>query len=155
MKHEEYVCLKLITGEDIIALLDGETETHVTVSFPMQMIRRDIIVDGQPVSSTSAHFFYNYADTPTFTFNKDHLIVIKGVHSSIIPFYLKFIDADDFYDDADYDDDYTESEEYTSAEVEADIDRLETLINKGREPKEEKPKKEPVIIQHEGNDTKH
>ena len=152
MKNEEYVCLKLVTGEDIIALLDGETERHVTVSFPMQMIRRDIVADGQPVSSTSAHFFYNYADTPTFTFNKNHLVLIKGVHSSIIPFYLKFIDAEDYYDE---EDDYADSEEYTAAELDSYVDKLETIVSKGREPKEDKPKKEPIIIRHEGNDTKH
>lgn len=152
MKDDEYVCLKLITGEDIIALLDGETETHVTVSFPMQMIRKDLVVNGEPVTSTAAHFFYNYADTPTFTFNKNHLVLIKGVHSSIIPFYLKFIDSDDYYDD-EYDEEGYE--EQGVEELNSYVDKLEAIVNKGREPKLDKPKKEPINIEHEGNDTKH
>jgi hypothetical protein len=155
---EDDVCvvIKLITGEQLMAIFEGEDEKFVKIDYPIT-IRTTIIPELNKESVTAAPYC-PFSETTSFVLEKSHIVYIKKMHKQFIANYKSFLksydeivfhkapSADDF-DEEGFDD----LEELTIEEIQRRLDLLEAIasapvVEEGDEDKR-------VFVK--GNDTKH
>ena len=158
MIKEDDVCvvIKLITGEQLMAIFEGEDEKFVKIDYPIT-IRTTIIPELNKESVTAAPYC-PFSETTSFVLEKSHIVYIKKMHKQFIANYKSFLksydeivfhkapSADDF-DEEGFDD----LEELTIEEIQRRLDLLEAIasapvVEEGDEDKR-------VFVK--GNDTKH
>lgn len=90
-EEEHFVVIKLLSGEQIMAILEDETEDEVFIVFPM-LIRLFPVVDGEKSHEhVTATPYSQFADDAHLTLNKNLIIFLKNLNPVMIPHYLKLM----------------------------------------------------------------
>lgn len=155
--NKEYVVVKLITGETVMATFEGEDEKFIKIEYPIQ-IRTTIIPEIQR-ESISATPLCQFSDSITFVLEKSHIVYIKKLHQQFVSHYKNFIKS---YDEAlipttrgsikeTLEEYFEDADELTIEEVNRRLDMLESIANapSSKEPEED------MVTFVEGNDTLH
>lgn len=154
---KQYVVVKLISGETVMATFEGEDEKHVKIDHPIQI--RTTIIPELGRESISASPLCQFSDATSFVFEKGHIVYIKKLHKQFIPHYNNFLKSyeealipttrseiqeklSEYFDDADH---------LTIDEIQKRIDMLEAIAG-GDIPEEEL---DDMLSVMEGNDTIH
>lgn len=151
---ESYIVLKLITGEQIMGVLEQEDATHFQILDPMIIKTIPIFNEGR--EHVTANPYCQFTGDNVFDIDKKNVIFIKPLLSAMIPHYLKIVKqhenspalqqqkrAEDL--------DWGDEGEITREEAIRRIQMLEGITGISVAEKEEEP--EGWFI--EGNDTKH
>ena len=89
----EYVVIRLGSGEQVMALKTAESDTTVTLLYPMQIKsyprQRE---DGTIVESVAGAPFCHFADEKIFTINKSFIVFENHLHPKLVPFYTDMVD---------------------------------------------------------------
>jgi hypothetical protein len=154
---KNYVVVKLVSGETVMATFEGEDDKFVKIDHPIQ-IRTQIIPElGR--ESISASPLCQFSDATTFVLEKNHIVYIKKLHKQFIPHYNNFLKSyeealipttrseiqeklSEYFDDA---------EHLTVEEIQRRIEMLEAIAG-GEVPEEEL---DVMLSVMEGNDTIH
>jgi hypothetical protein len=154
---KQYVVVKLISGETVMATFEGEDEKHVKIDYPIQI--KTTIIPELGRESISASPLCQFSDATTFVLEKGHIVYIKKLHSQFISHYKNFIKSyeealipttrssiqeklSEYFDDA---------EHLTIDEINRRIEMLEAIAG-GDIPEEEL---DVMLSVMEGNDTVH
>lgn len=89
----DYVVLKLITDELVIAKLLNETRNGVVLLNPVKVVTTYIQKDGHTVLQTSTAPYCRLTTEREFTFAATNLLFIKPLHPELIPFYDQLVKA--------------------------------------------------------------
>jgi hypothetical protein len=92
---KNYVVLKLVTGETVMAMFEGEDEKYIKVDYPIQI--KTMIVPGINRESVHASPFCQFSDSTAFVLEKSHVVYIKRLHQQFVPHYKNFLRS---YDEA-------------------------------------------------------
>jgi hypothetical protein len=154
---KEYVVVKLISGETIMAMFEGEDEKFVKIEYPIQI--KTVVIPELQRESISASPMCQFSDATSFVLEKTHIIYIKKLHKQFISHYKGFIKS---YEEAlipttrssiqeklsEYFDD---TEDLTLDEINRRIEMLEAIAS-GEHSEEDE---EIMLSVIEGNDTLH
>jgi hypothetical protein len=156
----DYVFIKLTTGEQLMATLDAEDESHVAISHPMVLRLTPVdLGDGRMHENVSATPFCKFSEGDDFILPKTSIMFIKQLSSTIVNHYKVVVEQ---YEHATLRTDHLkekkkvswggEEEEMTVEEIHKRIEMLESIFagDKSEEAEEESQK---VFV--EGNDTLH
>lgn len=161
-QDKDFVVLKLITGETVMAMFDGEDEKFIKVEYPIQI--RTMIVPGINRESVHAAPFCQFSDSTVFVLEKSHIVYIKRLHQQFVPHYKNFLKS---YDEAlipatrqssqeikqQLEDIFGDEEDtLTIEEVNRRLDILEAIAGS---PSSSEPEEEAMVNFVPGNDTKH
>jgi len=154
---KDYVVVKLISGETIMAMFEGEDDKFVKIEYPIQI--KTVVIPELQRESISASPMCQFSDATSFVLEKTHIIYIKKLHKQFISHYKGFIKS---YEEAlipttrssiqetlsEYFDD---TEDLTLDEINRRIEMLEAIAS-GEHSEEDE---EIMLSVIEGNDTLH
>lgn len=163
MQGKDYIVLKLITGETVMAMFEGEDDRYVKVEYPIQI--RTMVVPGLNRESVHAVPYCQFSDSTAFVLEKTHIVYIKRLHQQFIPHYKNFLKSyeealipatrqsseeikrqlEDLFGD--------EEDTLTIEEVNKRLDMLEAIANGDSPEGDEEPLLEANFVL--GNDTIH
>jgi len=84
----EYRCLKLMTGETLIGVLESEdTDEYINISSPIQI---EYGYDQKGNFGLKFLPFMSYCDTDLFTFKRSHVILILKPTKNTIDYYITY-----------------------------------------------------------------
>jgi len=86
---ESYIVLKLNTGEQLMGVLENETDTHVQILDPM--IIRTIPIVGEGREHITANPYCQFTADNLFDIEKKNVIFIKPLLTEMIPHYIKIV----------------------------------------------------------------
>ena len=91
-ENDQFILLKLTTGETLVATIRSEDEQTISIEYPFELKtihdrRQDMVVD-----VTAAAPFCGFAEDRKFTFKKDNLMFTKLLHNFSIPFYIELVE---------------------------------------------------------------
>ena len=154
---KQYVVVKLVSGETVMAMFDSEDEKFVKIEYPIQI--KTVIVPELNRESISASPLCQFSDATSFVLEKAHIVYIKKLHNQFISHYKNFIKS---YEEAlipttrssiqetlsEYFDD---TEDLTLEEINRRIEMLEAIASGGH------PDEDADIMLNvmEGNETLH
>jgi len=150
----DYVVVKLISGETVMATFEGEDDKFIKINYPIQI--KTTIIPEIHRESISAAPFCQFSESSSFTLEKSHIIYIKKLHKQFISHYKNFIKT---YDEAlipttrqSIQEALQEADdELTIEEIQKRLDLLESIASSAGEEVDE----EDLISFIEGNDTVH
>lgn len=161
-----YVVIKMISGETVMATFESEDEKYVKVEKPIQI--KTVVVPGINREQVHAAPYCQFSDSTSFILEKSHIIYIKKLHKEFIKHYHHFIGAyeealipaspldkkvkeqlremEELFDD--------EEDTLTIEEINRRLDILEAISNA---PSSEHSDIDELLSANfvEGNDTKH
>lgn len=154
---KQYVVVKLVSGETVMAMFEGEDEKFVKIEYPIQI--KTVIIPELQRESISASPLCQFSDSTSFVLEKTHIIYIKKLHKQFVSHYKNFIKSyeealipttrssiqetlSEYFDDA---------EHLTLDEINRRIEMLEAIAG-GEVPEEEL---DVMLSVMEGNDTIH
>lgn len=152
-----YVVVKLVSGETVMATFDGEDDKFIKIEKPIQ-IRTTMIPEIQK-ESISAAPLCQFSESTSFVLEKAHIVYIKKLHTQFVKHYMNFIKSyeealipttresikdalEEYFDDAD---------DLTLEEVNRRLDLLEAIASAPNSAEEGSD--EATFV--EGNDTVH
>lgn len=91
--NEFFVTLKLVSGEQLMAVLEAEDEQHIQLDFPIVLHGRIDVNRGKEVMMAAP--FSQFSDSTSFVLEKSHVIFIKKMHPAFVENYLEFVKAYD------------------------------------------------------------
>jgi len=145
---EFFVTLKLVSGEQLMAVLEDEDELHIKLEFPIVMRGRIDTERGREVMMAAP--FSQFSDASSFILDKSHVVFIKKLHPAFIENYLEFVKS---YEIVAFNSSEEEPEEHLTVEdIKARLDALDALRGNQPEVDEEETIQSTFIV---GNDTKH
>ena len=146
---EFYVVLKLSTGEQIMGVLEDETETHMQIISPMIIRTIPVLAEGR--EHVTAHPYCQFTDDNVFDIDKKNVIFIKPLKEIMIPHYKRIVLQHEVEAQVEDAAQITAEEARKRIKMLANIfgDELEEVLG------EEKDEEEPNTWFFEGNDTKH
>ncbi len=156
-QDKDYVVLKLITGETVMAMFHGEDEKYIRVDYPVQI--RTVMIPGINRETVHAAPFCQFSDSTAFVLEKNHIVYIKKLHHQFVSHYKNFLKS---YDEAlipatrgnvdmeALEDAFDDLEDLTLEEVNRRLDMLEAIANA---PSSKDEESNVTIV--EGNDTIH
>lgn len=143
----EYVIIRLGSGEQVMALKTSESDTTVTLLYPMQIKtyprQKD---DGTIVETVAGAPFCHFADEKVFTINKDFIVFENHLHPKLVPFYTDMVDQYEAKED---------DHPGTSDEEEDPIQKLFSMLDVLRRSEEKSEEQELLEKFVPGNDTVH
>jgi hypothetical protein len=155
----DYVVLKLISGETIMAIFQGEDDKYLKIEYPVQI--KTMILPGLNRESIHAAPYCQFSESNTLVLEKSHVIYIKKLHNQFIHHYKSFMRS---YDDAlipatrdeakrrELEELFDDEEgELTLEEVNRRLDMLEAIANA---PSSDSDEEDPLNF-IDGNDTLH
>ena len=91
-EDDQFILLKLTTGETLVATIRSEDEQTISIEYPFELKtihdrRQDMVVD-----VTAAAPFCGFAEDRKFTFKKDNLMFTKLLHNFSIPVYIELVE---------------------------------------------------------------
>ena len=154
---KDYVVVKLISGETVMAMFEGEDEKFVKIEYPIQI--KTVVIPELNRESISASPLCQFSDATSFILEKSHIVYIKKLHKQFVSHYKNFIKSyeealipttrssiqetlSEYFDDA---------EELTLEEINRRIEMLEAIASGGHPDEDE----ELMLNVMEGNDTLH
>jgi hypothetical protein len=129
---QEYVIIKLVSGEQLMGVCTEETDKDITVMFPMALrqypIQRD---DGTIGEQVTGGPFCAFASDRTFTIPKASVMINKPLHELLVPFYVRMVNQYEKMVDVPlsmFNDEEEEQEVLTVKDVEKAVDRLAAIM---------------------------
>lgn len=129
---QEYVIIKLVSGEQLMGVCTEETDNDITVMFPMALrqypIQRE---DGTIGEQVTGGPFCAFASDRTFTIPKASVMVNKPLHALLVPFYVRMVNQYEKMVDVPlsmFNDEQEEQEVLTVKDVEKAVDRLAAIM---------------------------
>lgn len=118
-KLDNYVVLKLVTGEQLLGTLVNETDDGVVILDPI--IVRMIPTAGGSLSEQAVTTMYcQFSDDKLFTFDYKNVIYCKDLSSKIVPYYKKLV--------REFNDENRETQEFYSEEANEDFESIKKTI---------------------------
>jgi hypothetical protein len=146
--EDDYVVLKMITGEQLIAVKRAETKDYLTIEYPMLIKGYAFQNEDGMGEHVTASPYCKFSDDKTFTFDKQHIVFTKKMHTYAVPFYIGLVEEHEETVEV------TEDEPpKTVEELGERVNKLAGFLRKMQQPEAEEPLSETSFI--EGNDTKH
>ena len=159
--QKDYVVLKLVTGETIMAMFDGEDEKFIKVEYPIQI--RTIVIPEINKESITASPYCPFSDSKTYILEKSHIVYIKKLHNAYVRHYKDFCKSYEeamipttrhrFEEQEQELEGFDDLEELSLEEIQNRLDILEAIANAPREDLSEEELDKRVFVS--GNDTKH
>ena len=90
--NEQFVYLKLVTGEQLMAVKESEDDTSVTLKFPM--VIRTHLVSAQPdrvSEQVTAGPYSLFAESPIVHVNKSHIVLDTKLADRAIVHYIHLV----------------------------------------------------------------
>ena len=154
---KQYVVVKLVSGETVMAMYEDEDEKFVRIEYPIQI--KTVMIPELQKESISASPLCQFSDATSFVFEKSHIVYIKKLHNQFVPHYKNFLKS---YEEAlipttrssiqetlsEYFDD---TEDLTLEEINRRIEMLEAIASGGHSEEDE----DLMLSVMEGNDTLH
>lgn len=90
--NEEYVYMKLVTGETLMALKEYEDEELVVLRFPM-LVKTHLIgsKDGKISEQVTAGPYSAFMDDSKLNINRQHIVFDSQLSLSAIPHYINLV----------------------------------------------------------------
>ena len=87
--NELYVIVKLVNGEQVMAVLKAEDENYIQVESPMTI--RMIPIPSEGKEHITAHPFCHFSDETEFILPKKEIMFVKKLHHMFIPHYKRLV----------------------------------------------------------------
>ena len=130
--NQEYVIIKLVSGEQLMGVCTEETDKDITVMFPMALkqypVQRE---DGTIGEQVTGGPFCAFASDRTFTIPKASVMINKPLHELLVPFYVRMVNQYEKMVDVPlsmFNDEEEEHEVLTVKDVEKAVDRLAAIM---------------------------
>lgn len=88
--NELYVVMKLVSGENVLAVLKSEDENYVEVESPM-CIRTIPVLETGREHITASPLCQFAEDSSSYILDKKNLMFVKKMHHLFIPHYLRIV----------------------------------------------------------------
>jgi hypothetical protein len=90
--NEQFVYIKLVTGEQLMAYKESEDDKSVLLKFPM-LIKTHLVGmnNGRISEQVTAGPYTLFVDSTSFHVNKDHIIVDAQLAPNAIPHYVHLV----------------------------------------------------------------
>lgn len=88
--NEMFVILKLVSGEQVMAVLRSEDEMFIEIESPM-CIRTIPVIETQKEHIT-AHPLCQFSDDVNYVLDKKDVMFVKKMHHIFIPHYLRIVE---------------------------------------------------------------
>lgn len=87
--NEDFVVIKLLSGEQLLAIRTIEDDKEISVEFPFLLKNYPRITkEGTIIEQVTAGPFCSFAEDRNFTFLKKDILICKRLHTFAIPFYM-------------------------------------------------------------------
>lgn len=143
----EYVVIRLASGEQVMALKTAESDKTVTLLYPMQIKmyprQRE---DGSIAETVAGAPFCHFADEKIFNINKNFIVFENSLHPKLVQFYTEMVDQ---YEATENDHHGAEPEE------ENPIEKLFSMLDILKRSEAKREEEELMKKFVEGNDTVH
>lgn len=87
-KDDNYITIKLSTGETLVGIQRAESPTHITIEYPFHLKNYPRFVQGGVVETVTAGPFCSFTADRLFELPKKDILFSKKMHPFAIPFYL-------------------------------------------------------------------
>jgi hypothetical protein len=87
--NEHFVIIKLVSGEQVMAVLEKETDENIEISSPLLLRLFPIIGAEQGSEHVTATPYCKFAEDSNITLNKRNILFVKNLHSVLIPHYIR------------------------------------------------------------------
>lgn len=91
-KDNYYVIVKLNSGEQVMAILNDDTQTHIELLCPMTIKLLPYILEGKAHEKITASPFCQFSDDKYYQIPKTSVMFVKKLHETLVPHYLSLID---------------------------------------------------------------
>lgn len=152
-----YVVVKLVSGEQLMADLSSESESTLNLLNPM-LIRTRELEDGESITAIP---YCQFSSDKMFNILKTHILYTKQMHDVFIPHYVRIVKEHEEHIELRTNRkqqeqktlDWEDAESLTAEDIQKRIDVLEALFGDQEEsPTEEK---EETRVVSKGNKTFH
>jgi hypothetical protein len=145
---EEFVYIKLVNGEQLMAIKEDETEETVLLRYPM-IIKQHVVahLNNKVTEQITAGPYSMFTDDTLLEFHKRNILVDALLSERAVNHYIELVQEHEgvnLSSELDWEDDSTE---VTVEEIETAVDKLSLKLN------QQLDEEETVFIQ--GNDTIH
>ena len=87
--NEMFVILKIVSGEQVMAVLRSEDESFVEIESPMCIRTFPILETGK--EHITAHPLCQFTDDINYVLDKKDVMYVKKMHHIFIPHYLRIV----------------------------------------------------------------
>lgn len=92
--NEEYIVVKLLTGEQLLGILEYENSDEIVIKYPMLVrIFSSINDNGMPIEKVTASPWCGFAAERVFRLNRAGIMFMNSMHDLVIPQYLEMVDT--------------------------------------------------------------
>lgn len=91
--NEEYVVIKLVDGDQLMARLINESNEGVLVSRPIAVRLIPVMTDGETTERMLTSVYCSVSDQESFIFDARHVISVNRLHSKLIDHYNSLSDT--------------------------------------------------------------
>ena len=116
---DNYVVLKLVTGEQLIGTLVNETDDGIVVLDPIS-VRMIPTVGGSLSEQAVTSLYCQFSDDKVFTFDYKNVIYCKDLSSKIVPYYKRLV--------REFNDENRETHEFYADEAKEDFEQIKKTI---------------------------
>ena len=89
MGNEHFVIIKLVSGEQVMAVLEKETDENIQISSPLLLRLFPVIGAESGQEHVTATPYCKFAEDSNLTLNKRNILFVKNLHSMLIPHYIR------------------------------------------------------------------
>lgn len=93
--NEHFVIVKLVSGEQLMAVLEHETERDFHLVYPMSVRTIPSIIEGAAKEHVTCSPYYQFADDAHISINKQHVIYCKNLHQMLIRHYISLVEENE------------------------------------------------------------
>jgi hypothetical protein len=155
--NEEFVFLKLLNGEQLMAIKREEDKESITIEFPMQIRLFPRLEESGLVEQITSGPYCQFTEDRIFTFSKKDILFAKRLHELMVPHYHRMLqehESEVEVDKIQAEEGNLESEEDVNYIAEA-VERLHDVFERARKRQEDNESEERTFTIVPGNDTKH
>lgn len=146
--NEHYVVIKLVSGEQIMAVLENESSDQITIFNPLLIRMFPVLgATGGGQEHVTATPYSKFSDDQSITIDKTKILFIKNLHHVLIPHFNRIVEehsrevlvskenrAEDlrWEDDPKEETQIKEVSDLTLEEVEKRIEMLRSIIDENK-----------------------
>ena len=86
--NDEFVVVKLVDGDQLMARLINETGEGVIVSRPITVRLVPVMSDGETIERMFTSVYCSVSDQESFIFDARHVISVNRLHSKLVDHYI-------------------------------------------------------------------
>ena len=87
--NEHFVIIKLVSGEQVMAVLEKETDENILISSPLLLRLFPILGGDSGAEHVTATPYCKFADDSNLTLNKRNILFVKNLHHQLVPHYIR------------------------------------------------------------------